>query len=51
MNRAKKDLTENVRLMPGDIVTVEETAASFARGLLRGALRLGVGADVRPTPF
>jgi polysaccharide export outer membrane protein len=49
INRAKRDITENVRLMPGDTVSVEETVLSYLRGLLRGALRFGVGADIAPT--
>jgi polysaccharide export outer membrane protein len=49
LNRAKRDITENVLLMPGDTVSVEETVVSYLRGLLRGALRLGVGADISPT--
>ncbi len=48
LDLAKRDLTQNLALMPGDTVSVEETVASFSRGLLRGAFRIGVGASVAP---
>jgi polysaccharide export outer membrane protein len=48
LNQAKKDSSQNIRLMAGDTVSVEETAMSFTRGLLRGAVRFGVGASVVP---
>jgi len=51
VNRAKKDLEENILLAAGDTVSVEETFVSYMRGMLRGAFRIGVGADVRPTGF
>jgi DNA-directed RNA polymerase subunit H (RpoH/RPB5) len=43
LNKAKKDLEENILLKPGDTVSVEETVASYTRGLLRNAFRIGVG--------
>jgi len=49
LNRAKRDMAENILLMPGDTVSVEETAQSYMRGLFREAFRLGVGANVAPT--
>jgi protein involved in polysaccharide export with SLBB domain len=48
LDKAKRDNAENIRLMQGDTLSVEETAASFARGLLRNALRFGFGATVAP---
>ncbi len=48
LNEAKKDNSQNIRLMAGDTVSVEETVMSYTRGLLRGALRFGVGASVAP---
>jgi polysaccharide export outer membrane protein len=49
LNLAKKDNSQNIRLMAGDTLSVEETVASYARGLLRGALRFGIGASWVPT--
>lgn len=49
LNEAKKDNAQNIRLMAGDTLSVEETAASFARGLFRGALHFAVGAAVSPS--
>lgn len=46
---AKRDLRENLTLMPGDIVSVEETAASFTRGIIRGAFRIGIGTSLAPS--
>ena len=48
LNKAKVDNAENIRLMPGDTISVEETVASYMRSLLRGAVRFGVGATVTP---
>lgn len=48
---AKKNLDDNIRLMPGDTVSVEESCMSYLRGLLRGALRFGVGASLDPAIF
>jgi len=49
LNNAKKDNAQNIRLMAGDTVSVEETVMSYTRGLLRGAVRFGIGAAVQPT--
>jgi protein involved in polysaccharide export with SLBB domain len=49
LNRAKRDIEANILLTQGDMVSVEETAASYTRGLIRGAFRLGVGASFAPT--
>jgi len=49
LNDAKKDNAQNIRLMAGDTISVEETVMSYTRGLLRGALRFGVGASLAPT--
>jgi len=49
LNDAKKDNNQNIRLMAGDTVSVEETAMSYTRGLLRGAVRFAVGASVSPS--
>lgn len=49
INTAKKDNNQNIRLMAGDTLSVEETVLSYTRGLLRGALRFGVGASLAPT--
>jgi protein involved in polysaccharide export with SLBB domain len=49
LNNAKKDNSQNIRLMAGDTLSVEETVMSYTRGLLRGALRFGVGASWVPT--
>jgi protein involved in polysaccharide export with SLBB domain len=49
LNDAKKDNNQNIRLMAGDTVSVEETAMSYTRGLLRGAVRFAVGASVAPS--
>jgi protein involved in polysaccharide export with SLBB domain len=49
LNSAKKDNAQNIRLMAGDTLSVEETAMSYTRGLLRGALRFGIGASLAPT--
>jgi len=49
LDKAKRDNAENIRLMQGDTVSVEETPASFARGLLRNAIRFGFGATMSPT--
>ena len=49
LNSAKKDNSQNIRLMAGDTLSVEETVMSYTRGLLRGALRFGIGASVSPT--
>lgn len=46
LSKAKKSNADNIRLMQGDTVSVEETAASFTRGLLRNAVRFGVGANM-----
>jgi len=51
LNQAKRNMAENIRLTPGDTVSVEETAMSYVRGLLRGAVRLGVGADFVPAVY
>ena len=48
LNDAKKDNNQNIRLMAGDTVSVEETVMSYTRGLLRGAVRFAVGASVAP---
>lgn len=48
LNQAKKDNAQNIRLMAGDTVSVEETAMSFTRGLLRGAVHFAFGAAVQP---
>jgi protein involved in polysaccharide export with SLBB domain len=48
LDRAKRDMNANLLLMPGDTVSVEETPMSYVRGLLRGALRIGLGLDVAP---
>jgi polysaccharide export outer membrane protein len=49
LDKAKRDNAENIRVMQGDTVSVEETAGSFTRGLLRNAIRLGIGATVTPS--
>jgi polysaccharide biosynthesis/export protein len=49
IDRAKRNMGENIVLMPGDIVSVEETAMSYARSIFRGAFRLGLGASLAPT--
>ncbi len=49
LNSAKKDNSQNIRLMAGDTLSVEETVMSYTRGLLRGALRFGIGASLSPT--
>jgi protein involved in polysaccharide export with SLBB domain len=49
LDKAKRDNAENIRLTQGDTVSVEETPASFARGLLRNAIRFGFGATMSPT--
>src|SRR5437773_190507 len=49
LNSAKKDNAQNIRLMAGDTLSVEETVLSYTRGLLRGALRVGIGASLAPT--
>ena len=49
LNSAKKDNAQNIRLMAGDTLSVEETVLSYTRGLLRGALRFGIGASLAPT--
>jgi polysaccharide biosynthesis/export protein len=46
LDKAKKNNAQNIRLMQGDTVSVEETAASFTRGLLRNAFRIGLGANM-----
>lgn len=51
LNRAKRDMAQNLLLMPGDTVSVEETAGSFTRGLVRGAFRVGLGANVTPNLY
>lgn len=48
LDDAKKDQTQNLRLMPGDTVSVEETPQSFCRGLLREAFHIGLGATMAP---
>ena len=48
LDKAKKSNSENIRLMQGDTVSVEETTASFTRGLLRNAIRVGIGANMSP---
>jgi protein involved in polysaccharide export with SLBB domain len=48
LDKAKRDNAENIRLMQGDTLSVEETPASFTRGLLRSAIRFGFGASVSP---
>jgi len=48
LDKAKRDNSENIRLVQGDTVSVEETFASFSRGLLRNAVRFGLGATVTP---
>jgi polysaccharide export outer membrane protein len=51
LERAKKDMAENIPLMPGDTLSVEETPMSYLRGLIRGAFRLGVGTSIGPGGF
>lgn len=51
LDDAKRDLQQNICLMPGDTVSVEETVQSYMRGLLRGAFRIGVGADFSAVPM
>jgi polysaccharide export outer membrane protein len=48
LDHAKRNIGENILLMPGDIVSVEETAMSYARSIFRGAFRLGLGATLAP---
>jgi polysaccharide export outer membrane protein len=48
LDRAKRDIRENILLVPGDMVSVEETPLSYARSVFRGAFRLGLGATVAP---
>jgi protein involved in polysaccharide export with SLBB domain len=48
LTQAKKDNAQNIRLMAGDTVSVEETAISFTRGLLRGAVHFAFGAALQP---
>lgn len=43
LDMAKKDLDENIILAAGDTVSVEETPASFLRGIVRNMFRIGVG--------
>jgi protein involved in polysaccharide export with SLBB domain len=45
--KAKRSLDENTQMMPGDTLSVEETAASYLRGVFRNALRFAIG--VSPT--
>jgi protein involved in polysaccharide export with SLBB domain len=49
LDKAKRDNAENIRLMQGDTLSIEETPASFTRGLLRSALRFGLGATFSPS--
>ena len=43
---AKKSSQENIPLMAGDVVSVEETPATFAVGLLRQFFSVGVSSRV-----
>ena len=49
LDKAKRNIGENIILMPGDLVSVEETAMSYARSIFRGAFRLGLGATLAPS--
>jgi polysaccharide export outer membrane protein len=46
LDRAAKYPEENIRLMAGDVVTVEENAASQARRTIREFIRMGVNAPL-----
>jgi protein involved in polysaccharide export with SLBB domain len=50
LRAAKKDGDENLRLMAGDVVSVEETPATFVVGLVQHFLNIGVGVTGR-VPF
>jgi polysaccharide export outer membrane protein len=49
LDKAKRELGENILLAPGDVVSVEETPASYARGIFREAFRLGLGVTAAPS--
>jgi polysaccharide export outer membrane protein len=49
LDKAKRRIGENIILMPGDLVSVEETPMSYARSIFRGAFRLGLGATLAPS--
>lgn len=46
LREAKHDGTANLRLAPGDVVSVEQTPATFFWDLLHGVVRFGVGGTV-----
>lgn len=46
IDQAKQDGSSNVRLAPGDIVSVEQTPVTFVWDLLRNVVRLGIGGNV-----
>ncbi|MGQ9505639.1 MAG: SLBB domain-containing protein [Thermogutta sp.] len=41
LNSIKRNSAENIRIAPGDVVTVEETPGTFLYGLLKGFVHLG----------
>ena len=46
VREAKRDAAANVRLAPGDVVSVEETPATFTLDLMRNFIRFGVSSTV-----
>ncbi len=46
LRRAKEDTTANLRLAPGDVVSVEETPATFVWDFLRSVIRFGISGSV-----
>lgn len=46
IEKAKRDGTANVRIAPGDIVSVEQTPTTFVWDLLRNLVRFGIGGTI-----
>ncbi len=46
LSKAKKNSAENIRLQPGDIVTVEHTPTTVVSGIITRIIRFGVSASV-----
>jgi len=46
VREAKRNAAENVRLAPGDVVSVEETPATFVLDLMRNFIRFGLSSSV-----
>jgi polysaccharide export outer membrane protein len=44
--KAKQDATANVRLVPGDVLSVEETPATFVWDFLRSIVRFGLSGSI-----